>query len=148
MHQLKGRVESLALASPGIPAFLFLTIHNLNHVSVLSCYFCSSWLGLCASLCVLPLAFTLPYTGVDLSTYVILSFYIFLFFLPIVFFSRPLDRQKNFFLPPLGSCLPFLFLLYPFHLPDLLQPACFSACLLLLRVSLCPCGTACVSLSV
>jgi hypothetical protein len=42
-----------------------------------------------------------------------------------------------------------LFTFYPtLHLPDLLQPACFSACLSLLCVSLCPSGTARVSLSV
>ncbi len=57
-------------------------------------------------------------------------------------------HQRFFTPPPPGSCHPF-FTLYPtLHLPDFLQPACFSACLLLLRVSLCPCGTAHVSLFV
>ncbi len=32
--------------------------------------------------------------------------------------------------PPPGSCHPLFTFPYPFHLPDLLQPACFSACLL------------------
>ena len=66
------------------------------------------------------------------------------------FCSRPRDRQKNFFSPPrVLSPIVSFFTFYPtLHLPDFLQPACFSACLLLLRVSLCPSGTARVSLSV
>ncbi len=60
------------------------------------------------------------------------------------------DRKK--FSPPpprVLSPIVSLFTFYPtLHLPDFLRPACFSACLLLLRVHLCPCGTARVSLSV
>ncbi len=49
----------------------------------------------------------------------------------------PLHRVLSLVCPELTSasprspCLPTLFtLLYHFHLPDFLQPACFSACLL------------------
>ncbi len=40
-------------------------------------------------------------------------------------------HQNVFFTPPPpGSCHPLFTFPYPFHLPDFLQPACFSACLL------------------
>ncbi len=41
---------------------------------------------------------------------------------------------KVFLLLPPGSCHPLFTFPYPFHLPDFLQPACFSACLLLFSV--------------
>ena len=123
-------------------------IHNLNHVSVFS-YLCLS----CISLACLTLVAPPPYSCVvDLSTYVILSFcFYFCSLHQSFFFSRLRDRQKIFFLPPPRVLSPIfsLFTFYPtLHLPDLLQPACFSACLSLLCVSLCPSGTARVSLSV
>ena len=39
-------------------------------------------------------------------------------------------HQSFFTPPPPGSCHPLFTFPYPYHLPDLLQPACFSACLL------------------
>ena len=68
--------------------------------------------------------------GVDLSTYVILSFCTSFrsFHLPTNRFS--FFFTKVFLLLPPGSCHPFFTFLYPCHLPDLLQPAFFSACLL------------------
>jgi hypothetical protein len=45
---------------------------------------------------------------------------------PIVFVFL---LNKFFLLLPPGSCHPLFTFPYPFHLPDLLQPACFSACL-------------------
>ena len=72
-------------------------------------------------------------------------FSIFLFFAPIVFFfSRPRTDKK---LSPSPQSLVTLhfFTLYPtLHLPGFLQPACFSACLLLfvrepLSLRNCPC---------
>jgi hypothetical protein len=40
-----------------------------------------------------------------------------------------------FYSSPPGSCHPLFTFLYPFHLPDFLQPACFSACLFALFVA-------------
>ena len=53
-------------------------------------------------------------------------------------FSFLLPSHQSFFVfftqvfysSPPESCHPFFTFLYPFHLPDLLQPAFFSACLL------------------
>ena len=45
---------------------------------------------------------------------------------------------KVFLLLTPGSCHPFFTFLYHFHLPDFLQPACFSACLLLFLCCLWP----------
>ncbi len=44
------------------------------------------------------------------------------------------QSPKFFYSPPPGSCHPLFTLLYPFHLPDFLQPACF---LLLCLFALC-----------
>ncbi len=92
-----------------------------------------------------------PTRCVGLSTYVIKSFLLFHSTVtPIIFIfvCSKFFHQSFFTSPPPGSCHPF-FTFYPtLHLPDFLQPACFSACLLLLRVSLCPYGTTRVSLSV
>jgi hypothetical protein len=77
------------------------------------------------------LADTTSLKGVGLSTYVILSFCISLYCRTNHFHSCLLKLvfTKVFFtLPPPGSCHPLFTLLYPFHLPDFLQPACFSAC--------------------
>ncbi len=86
----------------------------------------------------------LPYPSRTLTLFGVLTYQHTWFCLFSFFFSRPRDRQ-NFFSPPPRVLSPIvsLFTFNPtLHLPDFLQPACFSACLLLLRVSLCPCGTA------
>jgi hypothetical protein len=75
---------------------------------------------------------TPPYcTVVGLSTYVILSFLLFHSTVgPITLLCSKVFFSPNVFhLSPPGSCHPLFTFLYPFHLPDLLQPACFSACL-------------------
>ena len=77
-----------------------------------------------------PLAHTLVYTCcwlINIRDCVFLNPFSFL--LPshqsfFVFFTQV------FYSSPHESCHPFFTFLYPFHLPDLLQPACFSACLL------------------
>jgi hypothetical protein len=106
---------------------------------------------LCDSLCLCTLALTpYPTRCVGLSTYVIKSFLLFHSTVALIIFILVCSKffsPKFFTPPPPGSCHPF-FTFYPtLHLPDFLQPACFSACLLLLRVSLCPWRTARVSLS-
>ncbi len=56
----------------------------------------------------------------------------FLFFAPIVFFFLVLEKTKTFSPSPRSLVTLHFFTLYPtLHLPDFLQPACFSACLLL-----------------
>ena len=93
-----------------------------------------------ACLCSPTVALTIyPTRCVGSSTYVILSFLIF-----FVLCNNRFDFvfTKVFFTsPPLGlvthsSLLSFFD--YPFHLPDLLQSACFSACLLLFLCCLWP----------
>jgi hypothetical protein len=108
-----------------------------------------------AGLCSPTVALTLyPTRCVGLSTYVILSFLLFFVLCTDRFSFLVLETDRKKFLPPPRVLSPSVsfFTFYPtlhHHLPDFLQPAClFSACLLLLRVSLCPCGTARVSLFV
>jgi hypothetical protein len=140
-------LANLRNCSPSLCSFITLI---LNHVSVsVFSYLCLS----CISLACLTLVTPSPYSCVvDLSTYVILSFCFILFFTPIVFLFSSSRQTEIFFSPPrVLSPIFSLSTFYPtLHLPDLLQPACFSACLSLLCVSLCPSpsGTARVSLSV
>ena len=131
-----------------LPCFnLIILITYLISLLPFTCLAC-----LCVSLWLCTLALTpYPTRCVGLSTYVIKSFLLFHSTVtPIIFIlvCSKFFHQSFLLLPPPGSCHP-LFTFYPtLHLPNFLQPACFSACLLLLRVSLCPCGTARVSLSV
>ena len=113
------------------PCVLFITLityqFSLLPLLVLAC--------LSASLCGLTLAFTLPHTGVDLSTYVILSFFeplfvpftlppiVFRFFLPKFFYSSPLGLVTHFLL----SSTLFTFLTCFSQLASL--PACSLCCL-------------------
>ncbi len=89
---------------------------------------------LCASLCLCTLALTpYPTRCVGLSTYVIKSFLLFHSTVaPIIFIlvCSKYFSPKFFYSSPPGSCHPLFTFPYPFHLPDFLQPACFSACLL------------------
>jgi hypothetical protein len=127
--------------------------HNLNHVSAFF-YPCLSCLGLACLTLVSPLL----HTGCWLINYqhtwfCLFSFY---FFCSLhqsfsVFLTKILFMF--IFLPPPGFCHPlftFVFLWLPFHLPDLLQPACFSACLCLFSLwPLLPlCGSGWVGLTV
>ncbi len=117
-----------------LPCFKLITlITYLFSLLPFTCLAC-----LCASLCLCTLALT-PYPTwcVGLSTYVIKSFSIslycrtnhfllFLCFFIKVFFTSP---------PPRVLTHTFHFLPYSFHLPDFLQPACFSACFAFLCVA-------------
>jgi hypothetical protein len=49
---------------------------------------------------------------------------------PIILLYSKINSPKFFYSSPHGSCHPLFSFLYLFHLPDFLQPACFSACLL------------------
>ncbi len=76
-----------------------------------------------------------PTWCVGLSTYVIksfLSFHSTATVAPIIFIlvCSKFFSPKFFYSSPAGSCHPLFTFPYPFHLPDFLQPACFSACLL------------------
>jgi hypothetical protein len=99
--------------------------HNLNHVSAFF-YPCLSCLGLTSLTLVSPPL----HTGCWLINIrdSVFSHSIFLFFAPIVFVFL---TKVFYFSPSPESCHPlftFVFLWLPFPLPDLLQPACFSAC--------------------
>ncbi len=75
---------------------------------------------------------TPPYcTVVGLSTYLILSFLLFHSTVaPIILLcSKVFFSPKFFLLLPPWVLSPTFHFPYPFHLPDFLQPACFSACL-------------------
>jgi hypothetical protein len=52
--------------------------------------------------------------------------------------SKCFFSPKFFSFSPPGSCHPLFTFLYPFHLSDFLQPACFSAFFLLFVVSVLP----------
>ncbi len=128
--------------------FELITLTLITYLFFLLLFACS-----CLSSCWPVLAYCsphpLPYPVcwlINIHDFVFSNFV--LFFAPIVFLfssSRQTENSPPRVLSPIVSFFTF----YPtLHLPDFLQPACFSACLLLLRVSLCPCGTARVSLSV
>jgi hypothetical protein len=107
-------------------------IHNLNHVSVFLLTLRSSLRLSCLPSGQPVLAYPSPTYLVGLSAYVIKSFFeprFAPFTLPPIVFVF-FVQQICFTPPPPGSCHPRFTFPYPFHLPDLLQPACFSACLL------------------
>ena len=122
--------------------------HNLNHVSVFL-YLCLSCVSLACPTLVAPspyLVLVCWLINIRDSVFCPFDFSV-LCTNRFSFLVR--DRQKTFSPPRVLSPIVSFFTFYPtLHLPDFLQPACFSACLLLLRVSLCPSGTARVSLSV
>ncbi len=119
-------------------------VHNLNHVSAFL-YPCLSCFGLAC--------LTKPYSSLPCTTHGLLTFqhtrfclFHFLFFAPIVlFFFLVLETEKKLSPSPRSLVTLHFFTLYPtLHLPDFLQPACFSACLLLfvcepLSLRNCPC---------
>ena len=137
MHQWNGAVHPLAQGVFTPPCFI---IHNLNHVSAFS-YSCFVLLWLAIAYRSLHLTLT----GVDLSTYVILSFFTsVLFFAPINFLSVTRVRQNFDFeiSPPPDLSLPFIFFHFsifssPLTLPDLLQPAFFTCLFFVSLCSLC-----------
>ncbi len=140
----------MVLANQGNPPPSLFEPHNLNHVSV---FFPLTLRLSCLPLCWPVHAYCSPHPLPYLVCWLINIrdevFFIFFFlftnhFIPV--FSKCF-YQSFFHSPPL-PLFSFLLLLLPFQLPDFLQPACFSACLLLLCVSFCLCGTACVSLFV
>jgi hypothetical protein len=136
------------------PPSLFELITLITYLFSLLPFACLACL--CTGLCLRTLALTpYPTQCVGLSTYVIKSFVLFhskLTVAPIIAFLsfQSIFSPKFFFtFPPwLLSPIFHLYYYYPFHLPDFLQPACFSACLLLLCFEPLPCGTTCVILSV
>jgi hypothetical protein len=75
---------------------------------------------------------------INIHTYVIKSFLLFHSTVaPIIFLCSKVFFHQSFFTPPPpGSCNPLFTFLYPFYLPDFLQPACFSLlCLFALFVA-------------
>ncbi len=124
--------------------------HNLNHVSVFL-YLCLSCVSLACP--TLPVVAPSPYLVCWLINIRDSVFLIFLLFAPIVFLfsSSRQTADRNFFLPPPGSCHP-LFHFSPFTLPFIFLtsfsqlaslPACcccvWASVLAELPVSVCPC---------
>jgi hypothetical protein len=114
-----------------LPCFNLITlITYLFSLLPFTCLAC-----LCASLCLcITLALTpYPTRCVGLSTYVIKPFSISLYCRTNHFLLFFLFFHQSFFHfspppPPHVLSHTFHFLPYSFHLPDFLQPACFSAC--------------------
>ncbi len=103
--------------------------HNLNHVSVFLVTLLLSCLPLGKPLLTYPSRRDSVFFLFHSTVAPIISF------CSKVFFHQSFFSPKFFLLLPPGSCHPFFTFHYPFHLPDFLQPACFSACLLLLSVA-------------
>ena len=119
-------VHSLVVTDQGILTFILFSLITLI-TYLFSLLLCACLACLRASLCAPTLA---PRTLLAYQhTWLSLFFYFTLLSHQSFYFVRKFFFTKVFSLLPPGSCDPLFTFLYPFHLPDLLQPACFSACL-------------------